>query len=599
MLLDQGVGGQTDMHDTVLKAGTVVDGTGGPPFIADIAVKAGVIVEIGNIKAAAHRTIDLAGAIVAPGWVDIHTHYDGQATWDDEFEGSSANGVTTVVMGNCGVGFAPISSNGKDSLIELMEGVEDIPGSALAAGIPWGAWETFPEYLDFLGDRRWTVDVGTQLPHGALRYYVMGERAIENLDASDDDLAKMADLTEEAVRAGALGFSTSRIQRHLSLSGRPIPGTYAPELELRSIANAIARAGGAVFQAVPSHATDDAPGVPPEYSTMVDEIALFGKISRDTRLRCSLLTLQLNSEPNAWKDALRATTEENSKGALLSPQVAARSATMLTLLDGYHVFMRRPTYLRMAHLPTDQLAMQLKQPHVKEAILAETDSPGEHPGAMRNRMPQILAQKFAQTFPMRVPINYEPDPSESIQSQASRIGRDPFDVMYDLLLEDNGQGSAMVLLANYIDGNLEACRSMLADPHTVSGLGDAGAHVNFICDMSLPTFLLTHWVRDRTRGERLPIELVVAKQTGQTARLYGLADRGSIEVGKRADINMIDLSGLMIDRPVVQHDLPGGGSRILQRATGYIGTMLAGVLVREDDRDTGERPGRLIRNHQK
>jgi N-acyl-D-aspartate/D-glutamate deacylase len=407
----------------------------------------------------------------------------------------------------------------------------------------------------------------------------------------------MRDLAEEAVRAGAVGFSSSRIQRHLSLSGKPIPGTYAPEQELQTIAEGIARGGGAVLQAVPSNATDDAPGVPPEYSTMVDEIAMFSRISRSTGLPVSLTTLQLNTHPTAWRDALKATALENSNGAFLRPQVAARPATMLTLLEGYHLFMRRPTFLSLAHLPVRELARRMKDPATKEAILREEDLLDEHPGAMRNRMPRLLELRLAQTFPVRVPIDYEPELAESILSQASAQGRDPLEFMYDLLIEDEGTGAAMVLLANYIDGDLEACRAMLTDENTVSGLGDAGAHVKFICDMSLPTFLLTHWVRDRVRGARIPIETVVAKQTFMNAELFGMRDRGSIEVGKRADLNVIDLNALTIERPRMHHDLPGGGSRLLQRSTGYIATIVQGVVARSHDSDTGARPGALIRNH--
>ena len=431
------------MYDAVVKSGLIVDGSGGPAFTADIAVQDGCIAAVGRITEPASEVIDADGALVAPGWIDIHTHYDGQAAWDESLEGSAANGVTTVVTGNCGVGFAPVRVDGAAALMDLMEGVEDIPGSALSEGIPWGEWESFPEYLDFLGRRRWTMDVGTQVPHGALRFYVMGQRAIENLDATEDDLRQMASLTEQAVREGALGFSSSRIQRHLSVSGRPIPGTYAPESELRALAAAARAGGGRVLQAVPSNAADDAPGLPPEYSTMLHEIAMFARISRETGLRVTLTTAQLNSSPDAWRDALRATAVENANGAFLHPQVAARPATMLSLLEGYHLFARRPTFLRLAQLPHQELVRRLSRPEVKDAILREDDAVEGPAGLLKNRMPLMLQERLAQTFPVRVPIDYEPTAEQSIAGQASAQRRDPSEVMYDLLLEDGGRGAGM------------------------------------------------------------------------------------------------------------------------------------------------------------
>lgn len=583
------------MYDVIVKGGTVVDGTGAAPFTADVAVSDGVIVEIGQLDGVARQTIDADGAIVAPGWIDAHTHYDGQVTWDDRLEGSAANGVTTVVMGNCGVGFAPVPPGGTAALIDLMEGVEDIPGTALYEGMPWGEWESFPDYLAFLDRRSWALDVGAQLAHGALRFYVMGERAVDNSDATAGDLSKMAELVEEAVRAGAVGFSTSRIRGHRAMSGFCVPGTFAAEDELLTIARAMAAGGGAVFQAIPSSAIGEIPSFGPEQASLADELRMFGRISRQTALRFTFSTFQTNDKPDGWRESLAIAAAENADGAQLFPMVAPRAGTVLTTLMGYHLFMQRPTFLRLAHLPFDKLVGELRRPEVKAAILAETDVADDRPGAMENILPPVLAQALPLTFPMRDPLEYEPTLDQSLAAQAASQGRDQFEFLYDFLLEDDGNAVGVYLGANYIDGNLGSSREMLLDPNTVSGLSDAGAHVNFICDMSVPTFHLTHWVRDRTRGERLPIEFVVSKATSKVASVFGLNDRGSLRVGKRADVNIVDLQNLRIERPTLHRDLPAGGKRFLQLATGYLATLNHGVQTRDHDEDTGARPGRVVR----
>jgi N-acyl-D-amino-acid deacylase len=582
------------MHDLVVKGGTVVDGTGAAPFTADVAVRDGRIVEIGEVTERARRAIDADGALVTPGWVDAHTHYDGQVTWDDRLEGSASNGVTTVVMGNCGVGFAPVPPGGVAELIDLMEGVEDIPGTALYEGMPWGQWESFPEYLAFLDSRRWAIDVGAQLAHGALRYYVMGDRALDDSDATVDDLQRMAQLAEEAVRAGAVGFSTSRIRAHRAMSGYCVPGTFAAEDELAAIADALIAGGGAVFQAIPSGAIGDNPEFAPEQAPLADELRMFGRLSRARRLRCVFSTFQTSDDPERWRDTLRIVAEENARGARLAPMVAPRAGTVLTTLSGYHLFMQRPTYLRLAHLPFDKLVAELRRPEVKSAILSEADVTDDRPGAMQNILPPIFARALPLTFEMGDPLDYEPTLEQSLAARAAAEGRDEHEYLYDFLLQDDGT-SVGVFLANYVDGNLDACRSMLLDPNTVSGLSDAGAHVNFICDMSVPTFHLTHWVRDRSRGEKLPVEAVVAKATSKVAAVFGLNDRGVITVGKRGDLNVVDLDALKIQRPAMHRDLPAGGTRFLQPATGYVATVARGEQIRDHDEDTGARPGRVVR----
>ena len=581
--------------DAVIKGGTIVDGTGAAPFTADVAFANGRIVEIGQVQGAARRVFDADGAVVTPGWVDAHTHYDGQVTWDDKLEGSSANGVTTVVMGNCGVGFAPAPPDGVSDLIDLMEGVEDIPGTALYEGMPWGEWESFPEYLAFLDRRQWTLDVAAQLAHGALRFYVMGERAVRSKDCTADELAQMARLVEEAVAAGAAGFSTSRIRGHRAMSGYAVPGTFAPEEELAGIARAMRDGGGAVFQAIPASAVGEYMGPKREQATVAEEVRMFGRLSRETGLRFTFSTFQTDQPVDGWRHALSISAEENAAGAQLHPMVAPRGGTVLTTLRGYHLFMQRPTFLRFKGLALPQLVAELAKPAIKAAILAENDVRDERPGSMENALPSLFLSSLDRTFPMTDPIDYEPVQSMALSAQARAIGRDRFEYLYDFLLGDGGNAIAVVFGVNYVDGNLDACREMLLDPNTVSGLSDAGAHVNFICDMSNPTFHLTHWVRDRSRGARLPIEKVVAKATGVPARLYGFADRGTLQVGKRADINIVDLERLHIDIPRLRNDLPAGGQRFLQLASGYLATIVNGVTVRERDIDTGARPGRVVR----
>ena len=582
------------MHDIVISGGKIVDGTGAPAFDGDVAISNGVITHVGgHVDGDARRRIDAEGRVVTPGWVDVHTHYDGQVTWDEELEPSATNGVTTLVMGNCGVGFAPVRPGQEAPLIELMEGVEDIPGSALTEGIPWGEWETFPQYLDYLASRRYSIDIGTQVAHGALRFYAMGQRGVDNLDATQDDIATMANLVGEAVEAGALGFSTSRTIGHRSLSGQPVPGTFAAVEELSAIARAMPRG---VFEAIPAGTVGALEALGGERAKPLDEVLMFAELSRNSGRPVTFTTIQIAEDVDHWREVLETVSFENSRGAKLRPQIAPRAVTVMTSLGTYHMFMRKATYLRdLAHLPLAERVREMRKPDVKAAVLADRSVPSENAGSMQ-AVVGLYARALSATFPLTFPINYEPERDESVVGRARKMGVSAESLMYDLLLEDEGRAFYAIFGSNFAKANLDASHEMLLHPDTVTGLSDAGAHVNFICDCSMPTFHLTHWVRDRSRGPRVGLEFAVNKLSKNNADLYGLTDRGSIEVGKRADVNVIDLDALTIRPPFVRHDLPAGGSRILQPSTGYTATVVNGVVTRFDDADTGERPGRLVRS---
>ncbi|MGW4337505.1 N-acyl-D-amino-acid deacylase family protein [Rhodococcus koreensis] len=588
------------MLDLIIKGGTIVDGLGTPAYEGDVGIRDGVIVALGRVEEQATRTIDAAGAVVTPGFIDAHTHYDGQVTWDDELVGSASNGVTTAVIGNCGVGFAPVRPGGESELIDLMEGVEDIPGTALHEGIPWGNWESFTEYLGFLDGRSWSLDIAAQLPHAPLRHYVMGERSYAEAPgeglATEADIAEMTRIAREAAEAGATGFSTSRILFHRSMSGKPVPGTYAPEAELLAIAEAMRSGGVGTVQAIPANGESEVPNVGGDPNKLLEEVRMLARISRKADVRCTFTTSQHSAHPNLFREVLATARAENEAGARLTPMIIPRAATVLTTLTAYHLFMRRPTYLRLAEsLPHTELVAALRDPAVKAAILSEQDHPHESPGSMENSMPRFFSKALPRTFRMTDPVDYEPPLDQSLAALAAAAGRNEEEFLYDFLLENDGTAVGMYLAVNYVDGNLDAAREMLSDPNTVTGLSDAGAHVNFISDMSVPTFHLTHWVRDRNRGERLPIELVISKLTSKPAQTFGLNDRGALKIGLRADLNVIDLDRLTVRPPVMLHDLPAGGSRFIQPAEGYIATIVRGVPTRMAGADTGERPGRLAR----
>ena len=580
------------MHDTLIKNATIVDGSGNTPYSGDIAIQDGRIAAVGAVDGPAKETINADGAYATPGWIDVHTHYDGQVSWDDTLDPSFSHGVTSIVMGNCGVGFAPCPPGGEQGLVELMEGVEDIPGTALHEGIEWGNWESFPEYIDYLGSRAYTLDVGTQVPHSAVRNYVMGERALRHEDATADDLEAMRRIVHDGLKAGALGFSTSRTIGHRSVLGEPIPGTFAEKAELLAIGRAMKAAGKGVFQAVPAGVVGDIAG--PEKWTTEQEVELFAEVTRASGRPCTFTLVQNGNRPDQWRNCLEIVERANAEGLRIRPQIASRPIGFVTSLQSYHMFMRRRTYLKLAGLPLEQRLAEMRKPEVKAAILADDDVPPDQPGVMAN-VYGLMAMAAPMMFPIELPINYEPDPADNMAARAAAAGKEVPECVYDYLIGGDGDRFAILLGANFVDGTFSVMEEMIAHPETTIGLSDAGAHVNLIFDAVGPTYQLTHWVRDRTRGKRLPIELMVRKQTQTNADLFGLHDRGALRAGLKADVNLIDLDRLNLGQLEVRHDLPAGGSRILQSAQGYINTFVAGVKTRENDEDTGARPGRVIR----
>ena len=564
------------MHDLVIRAATIADGTGAPTRVGDVTVDEGRIssVEDAGRAGAARREFDGDGLLLAPGWVDIHTHYDGQVTWDPMVSPSSWHGVTTVVMGNCGVGFAPVRPDSRDFLIELMENVEDIPGTALHEGIDW-EWESFPEYLDAIGRMPRAIDIAAQLPHAALRAYVMGERAHD--EANDSDIAAMAKLTEEALTAGAVGFTTSRTILHRSRHGL-VPGTTAPPEELLAIGDALGRAGRGVFQLVSDQAGS------------AEELGWLTEVARRSGCTVTYALAQTQWDPQGYRRALDEATKSASDGLTIVPQVSVRPTGMLFgLQSSLHPFITHPTYRPLAALPLETRVAELRRPEVRAALLSEQ-------AGTANKIAVGLMSRWEQMFPLGDPPDYEPHPSTSAAAVAERTGRRPEEVVLDWLLEREGKALLFAPLASYVDGNHDALREMMSHPRTVLGLSDGGAHCGLICDVSFPTYLLTHWVRDRSRGDRLPVELAVHLQTGRTAATYGFDDRGTIEVGKRADLNLIDLDGLTLHEPEMIFDLPAAGRRLVQHVDGYKATVVAGEVTFEDGEATGARPGRLVRS---
>ena len=581
------------MFDTVIRGAQIVDGNGAAPFSGDIAIQDGLIQAVGTVAGRGREEIQADGAVATPGWVDVHTHYDGQVSWDDTLDPSFSHGVTSVVMGNCGVGFAPAPPGGEQRLIELMEGVEDIPGTALYEGIEWGRWETFPEYLDYIASRQYTLDVGTQVPHSALRNYVMGDRALRHENATADDLRSMALIVQQAVEAGALGFSTSRTVGHRSVLGETIPGTFAERDELMALANAMKAAGRGVFQAVPAGVVGDLAG--PEHQTTEEEVALFVDIAKASGCPVTFTLAQNFNRPDQWRACLDLVATASGQGLKVVPQIATRPIGFVTSLKSYHMFQRRRTYLELAALSFEDRLAAMRKPEVKAKILSDEDIKPDLSGSMEN-IYGLLGMAAASMFPLEVPMNYEPEASGNLGALAAKAGQTIDSFVYDFLLGNNGNNFAISLGANFVEGNFNVISEMIQHPNTTIGLSDAGAHVNLIFDAVGPTYQLMHWVRDRSRGPRLPIELIVAKQTARNADLFGLSDRGRIRPGQRADLNVIDLERLNLGALQVTHDLPAGGGRILQSASGYLNTFVAGVKTRERDQDTGARPGRLIRS---
>jgi N-acyl-D-amino-acid deacylase len=575
------------MFDLVIRGGLVVDGTGAEPFVADVGVRGDRIAAVGADLAGGAREIDATGRIVTPGFVDVHTHYDGQATWDEELAPSTPHGVTTVVMGNCGVGFAPVEPGREQFLVELMEGVEDIPGTALNEGMTWG-WESFEEYLDVLAGRRWTADVGAMIAHGALRAYVMGDRGARNEPATAEDVSRMAELVASAIEAGAMGFSTSRTIGHTSVSGAPVPGTFAAEDELFAIGRAIAEVGRGVFEVAPSGIVSD------DHVSPESEIEWMCRLGAETGVPVTYLQLQYDWAPDSWRKHLDLVARARNEGVDITAQVAARPFGVLLGLGARHRFLMAPSFAPLMELPAAEKAERMRDPELRTRLIAESR---EMIAVLRDEMPTAaqLLDTFARTYPLGDPVDYEQTYEQSFSGIAEAQGRDPLEVYYDALLERDGQAISMMTLFGNSYGNGDALYEMISEPGTVIGLADGGAHCNMICDASTPTWTLTHWVRDR-KGSRLPLELAIKKMTADTADLFRLADRGRIAEGLRADLNVIDLERLTLREPRLVADLPAGGTRYLQEAEGYDHTIVAGVETRTADAFTGERPGRLLRS---
>jgi len=586
------------MFDVIVRGGRIVDGTGAPARTGDVAVKDGVVVEVGGrIDGPARQVVDADGAVVAPGWVDIHTHYDGQVSWDDALDPSFSNGVTTVVMGNCGVGFAPVRPGNEQQLIELMEGVEDIPGTALYEGMEWGRWESFPEYLDYLATRRYSLDIAALVPHGALRAYVMGDRALGDTDATADDLATMSRLVGEALDAGAVGFSTSRTIGHRSLWGDPVPGTFAPAEELIAIGEEMGRRRRGVFAMIPAGTVGQLAGLGGEVNTQEAEHDLMVRFAQASGRPVTFTLVQSpDFDPDLWREILRRTEQANAAGARIRPQVSSRPIGFVTGLSAYHAFMRRPAYMALAHLPLAQRAAEMAKPEVRAAIMADIDVRPDAPGSMENVF-GLFRMAASVLYPLDSPMDLEADRSAMLGVEAVSRGVDPLEQLYDFLIDRSGTRFASLSAVDLHD-RMEVLREMLLHPDTVTGLSDAGAHVTLICDATMPTTQVTFWTRDRSRGEQLPLEFVVHQQTQRNAALYGLLDRGALVPGMRADLNVFDHERLAVEPPVAHHDLPAGGTRLMQPVSGYLATVCGGVVTRLDDADTGARPGRLVRGRQ-
>jgi N-acyl-D-aspartate/D-glutamate deacylase len=563
-------------YDLVIRGGRVVDGSGGPAFDGDVAVKDGKIAAVGVVAGAGAEEIDAEGRIVTPGFVDIHTHYDGQATWDGRMQPSSWHGVTTVVMGNCGVGFAPCREGDHDRLIRLMEGVEDIPFPVLAQGLPW-TWESYPDYLDALAERRFDVDIGSQLPHAALRVFVMGQRGADREPATARDNAAMSEMARAAMEAGALGFGTSRTLNHRASDGAPIATLTAGEDELTAIAMGMAAAGRGVLQVV-SDFTD--PQV---------EFAMLRRIVERSGRPLSFTLAQGPLQPHAYKTLLQALEDAVAAGLPMKAQVAARPVGVLLGLElTVNPFTHYPLYREIASLSLAERVARLSDPAFRERLFAQ---PPE--GGVRG-----FGGAWGRMHLMADPPDYEPTAQTTVTAQAQARGTSPEAVALDHMLGAEGRGMLYVPFLNYAEGSLDAVREMIVHADSLPGLSDGGAHVGMICDGSFPTSMITHWTRDRTRGAKVGLEAVVRMQTLDTARAVGLHDRGIIAPGYRADLNVIDYEGLTLHAPKVAYDLPGGGRRLTQRASGYVATVVAGEITYRDGTPTKALPGRLLRGAQ-
>ncbi|MGE0699894.1 MAG: amidohydrolase family protein [Hyphomicrobiaceae bacterium] len=564
-----------DRHDIVIRGGTVVDGTGAEPFEADVAIDKGRITVVGKAAVRGREEIDARGKLVTPGFVDLHTHYDAQVTWANEITPSSWNGVTTAVIGNCGVGFAPCHPSQRDMLVKLMEGVEDIPEVVLTEGLPWN-WQSFEDYLDALDQRPFDLDVVTQVPHAALRVYVMGQRGADREPATPEDRARMAALAAAGVRAGALGFSTSRTLNHKTKAGIPIPTLKADEAELMDIAMALEAEGAGWLQVIS------------DFDEPEEEMALLRRLAERSGRPMSITVLQRDNKPEEWRRLMARMAEANRAGVRIQGQVLTRpTGIMLGFEISQNPFVDRPSWKEIEGLPFAERMQRLVTPEFRARLLAET---GESTESFSRRV-----SRWDRIFPLGDPPDYEPAAETSIAARAAREGRDPAEVAYDLLLEKGGKSILYRPLSNYTYGTLDTVHDMMCHPNSLIGLGDGGAHVGILSDASAITYMLTHWTRDRTRGPKLPLAWAVKRLTSDNARAIGLDDRGVVRRGAKADLNVIDFDRLRLHAPEVRYDLPSGGRRLVQRVDGYEATLVSGEVVNREGKPTGKLPGRLVR----
>jgi N-acyl-D-aspartate/D-glutamate deacylase len=568
------------MHDIVIRGGTILDGTGGAGFTGDLAIDGATIAAVGGKAGPGRREVDASGLLVTPGWVDVHTHYDGQATWDPILAPSSWHGVTTILFGNCGVGFAPVRPAHRDALIDLMEGVEDIPGITLTEGLKWD-WESFPQFLDVLERMPRTMDVGAQLPHHPLRVYVMGERAIRREPATADDIAQMRRLTEEAMRAGAFGFTTSRTNSHKTTKGDFVPGRNAEIEELVGIGAALGEVGTGAF------------GMNSDFDDEAAEFAWITKLAKQTGRPVWFLLTDRYKDPQRWRRILDGVRTARAAGAVVAAQVAGRPVgVILGIATSLNPFSIRPSYRPLDALSAEDRIARMRDPALRAKLLAEAPSDSELAKLSQNRL--NITSRWDRMFVMGNPPDYEPTQESSIAAIAARQGRTCDEVAYDYLCEGPDR-FLFFPVTNYVEGDLGIVRDMLTDPVTILGLGDGGAHCASIIDASVPSFMLSYWGRDRKRGPGLPVEQLVKWQTSETADFFGFRDRGRLAPGMRADVNLIDFDALSLHAPEVVADLPAGGRRLVQRVDGYRMTICAGTPVFERGQHTGALPGRLVR----
>ncbi|OBK25789.1 amidohydrolase [Mycobacterium asiaticum] len=570
-------------YDLLIRNGTIVDGSGGDPYVGDVAVQDGVIAAIerrpGSVSGGARREIDATGLLVTPGFVDLHTHYDGQAIWSDRLTPSSAHGVTTVVVGNCGVGFAPCRQQDHDVLVDVMAGVEDIPGVVMTDGLPW-TWETFPEFMDTLEAGRRDIDVAAYLPHSPLRVYVMGQRGADREEATAEDLARMRALAKEAIEIGALGFASSRLTIHKTESGAPIPSYDAAREEIEQIARGVVDGGGGLLQFVPDIPSG---GYQPVLQTVFD-------VAEDVGLPVTFTLIVGNTGDPFWPDAITMVEKANAAGGDITAQLLPRPIGLIIGLQlSANPFVLYPSYREIAELPLAERVAEMRKPEVRARILADKPGTG-HPIL-------YVAQAWDWIFPLGDNPNYEPDPADSIGARARARGVAPIEEAYDRLLDDDGRAMLLVATSNLENNSLDTVGKLLHRDDVVLGLGDGGAHYGMICDASYSTYFLAHWARDRASGRFTPAE-AVRELTTVPARIAGLADRGRIAVGYKADLNVIDHAALRLHKPVITHDLPAGGRRLDQTAEGYVATVVSGEVIAENGVPTDARPGKLIRGRQ-